>query len=109
MKNFHSAGHSLTMISPGVVASGAGVLIGAVFGVANGDAASAAPLVLSVLGAFELPKEAPLVIAAGALVYWDTTAGQVTTVSSGNTKIGVAIKAAGSSATTALVRLSGAF
>lgn len=109
MKNFHSAGHSLTMTAPAAVASGAGVLIGAVFGVANGDSANGAPLVLSVLGVFDLPKETPLVIAAGALVYWDTTPGQVTTVSSGNTKIGVAIKAAGSSATTALVRLSGAF
>lgn len=109
MKNFIAAGSALTLPAPEAVTSGAGVLVGAIFGVANGAAAAGADVVLSVAGVFELPKAAE-VVAVGALVYWDDTAKNVTgTFADGLVKIGVAVEAAGSGDTTLKVRLNGSF
>lgn len=108
MKNFIAAGSALTLPAPEAVTSGAGVLVGAIFGVANGAAAAGADVVLSVAGVFELPKAAE-VVTVGAVIYWDDTAKNVTGTATGNTKIGVAVEAAGSGDATLRVRLNGSF
>ena len=57
MKNFVAPGNTITAIAPaGGVLSGALVLVGAMAGVANADAAAGAPVELSVEGVFDLPK-----------------------------------------------------
>jgi len=68
---------------------------------AEGDVA-----VLRIKGVFSLPKEAPLVIAQGAVLYWDDSEGVVTTTSTDNEKVGFAFTAAVSAATTIEVELS---
>ena len=88
--------------------SGAGVIIGNLFGVANGDAQTGKPVVLSTVGVFDLPKTTANDITVGAALYWNDTAKEVTTTASGNTKIGVAI-AAKSGAGTVATRLNGTF
>lgn len=108
MKNFIQCGDTITVVSPGVVASGAGVLIGVMFGVACYDAILNDSLELKVEGVFELPKAAGA-IGQGAKVYWDDTAKNVTTTALGNTLIGVATVAALNGDTSAYIRLNGSF
>jgi len=109
MKNFVQQGDAITVPAPAAVLSGAGVLVGALFGVANGDAESGAAVVLSTTGVFELPKTTADALSVGEAVYWDNAAKKVTETATDNTKIGVAVAAAGTGATTAKVRLNGAF
>ena len=84
------------------------MIIGNLFGLANGDAQTGKPVVLSTIGVFDLPKTTANDITVGAALYWNDTAKEVTTTASGNTKIGVAI-AAKSGAGTVATRLNGTF
>lgn len=106
MKNFIQPGHNITVAAPAAVQSGDGVLIGALFGVANADAASGADVVISTVGVFTLPKTTTDDIAVGAAVYWDAAEAEVTTTAAGNTLIGHAVAAAGNPSATVAVRLS---
>lgn len=108
MKNYIQPGENITVDSPADVLSGAGVAVGNLFGVANGDAQTGKPVVLSTVGVFDLPKTTANDITVGAALYWNDTAKEVTTTASGNTKIGVAI-AAKSGAGTVATRLNGTF
>ncbi|MGJ5618498.1 DUF2190 family protein [Sulfitobacter sp. MF3-043] len=108
MRNYIQPGEDITLDSPADVLSGAGVIVGNLFGVANGDAATGKPVVLSTVGVFDLPKTTANDITIGAALYWNDTAKEVTTTVSGNTKVGVAI-AAKSGAGTVATRLNGAF
>lgn len=108
MRNYIQKGDDITVDSPADVLSGAGVIIGNLFGVANGDAQTNKPVVLSTVGVFDLPKTTANDITVGAALYWNDTAKEVTTTASGNTKIGVAI-AAKSGAGTVATRLNGTF
>jgi predicted RecA/RadA family phage recombinase len=55
-----------------------------------------------------LPKAATVTFAVGAAVYFDATAGNVTSVSTrGNKLIGAATQCAGASDAVAIVRLNG--
>ncbi|UWR19749.1 DUF2190 family protein [Sulfitobacter pontiacus] len=108
MRNYIQNGDNITVDSPADVLSGAGVIIGNLFGLANGDAQTGKPVVLSTVGVFDLPKTTANDITVGAALYWNDTAKEVTTTASGNTKIGVAI-AAKSGAGTVATRLNGTF
>lgn len=108
MRNYIQKGDDITVDSPADVLSGAGVILGNLFGVANGDAQTGKPVVLSTVGVFDLPKTTANDITVGAALYWNDTAKEVTTTASGNTKIGVAI-AAKSGAGTVATRLNGTF
>ena len=108
MKNYIQKGDNITIDSPYDVLSGAGIQIGSLFGVANGDAATGETVVLSTVGVFDLPKLTAGNISVGDALYWDDTAKEVTTVDTDNTKIGVAVQAA-SGAGVSAVRLNGAF
>lgn len=109
MKNYVDSGQTVTVAAPYDVASGAGALVGTLFGVAQATAASAATVVLVARGTFDLAKAGSQAWTVGAAIYWDNTNKYCTTTSSGNTLIGKAVAAVGSGAgeTTGRVRLNG--
>ncbi|WP_336966849.1 DUF2190 family protein [Brevundimonas aurantiaca] len=109
MRNFVQPGRTLTLPAPAAVKSGDGVLIGSIFGVANGDAAPGEAVDLDVEGVFTLPKVSALAIAPGDKVYWVATDKAVSKTASGNTLIGVATTAAANPSASVNVRLNGSF
>jgi predicted RecA/RadA family phage recombinase len=100
MKNFIQPGDTIAVAAPysGGVASGNGVLVGTLFGVAVFAAAQNAMVEIRTEGVFDLPKAASQAWTVGALVYWDNTNRVCTTTASGNTLIGKAVLAVGSGA-----------
>jgi predicted RecA/RadA family phage recombinase len=111
MRTCVQPGHVVTLLAPYDVASGDGLLVGSIFGVASGAALSGAEVETQLTGVVDLAKVASQGWTAGARVYWDNTARRVTNVASGNTLIGVAVLAVGSGAeeTIGRVRLNGSF
>lgn len=107
MKNFIQAGLNVTVLAVAAVASGAGVLVGSLFGVASGTAAIGEEVVLVRQGVFTLPKVSIEPWAVGAKIYWDDTAKLCTTVSLGNTLIGMAHAIAANPTATGEVLLPG--
>jgi predicted RecA/RadA family phage recombinase len=106
MKNLvQQSGRNITVTAPYDVASGGGVLVGALFGVASVTVLAGAPVSIDTGGVYSLAKTAGQSFAQGAKVFWDNTAKTVTGVSSGNTLIGVATKAAAGGDAAANVRL----
>lgn len=94
MKNFVQPGDTVNVTAPATVASGAGVLVGAVFGIAAFDAASGASVEIATEGVFDIAKVSAQAWAAGDKIYWDNSAKLATTVAGGNTPIGVALATA---------------
>lgn len=111
MKNFVQPGRTVTLPAPYTVASGAGLLVGALFGVANYAALANEPVEADVEGVFDLPKANNEAWTIGAKVYWDNTAKVCTVAAAGgaNTLIGAALLPVGSAAglTAGRVRLNG--
>jgi predicted RecA/RadA family phage recombinase len=111
MKNFVQPGNTLTLTAPYAVTSGDGLLVGSIFGVAAGDAASGATVEAALTGVFDLTKIGSQAWTVGAKVYWDDTNKRCTTVATDNTLIGVAVEAVagGAGDTIGRVRLNGSF
>jgi len=111
MKNFVQPGNTITLTAPYAVASGEGLLVGAIFGVAAADAASGEPVETALVGIYDLKKTASQAWAAGDKVYWDNTAKEATKTTTSNTLIGVAVAAVagGAGDTIGRVRLNGSF
>lgn len=111
MKNYVQPGQTLTVTAPYAVASGAGVLVGSLFGVATAAAALSATVEIETEGVFDLVKAGSQAWTVGARIYWDDTAKNCTTTAASNKLIGVAVAAVGSGAgeTIGRVRLSAAF
>jgi predicted RecA/RadA family phage recombinase len=112
MRNFVQEGRTIPLPAPYAVASGAGMLVGSIFAVANSAAAQGEIVEADVQGVFDLLAEGAgsgQDIGFGGLVYWDDTAKRCTKTATNNTKIGAATEPKASSATTVRVRLSGAF
>ena len=109
MKNFVQRGEIVTLAAPYDLASGAGLLVGAIFGVATSAALSGATVEVALCGVYELAKTSAQAWTVGAKVYWDDAAKLCTTVNTSNTLIGVAVAAAANPSATGLVRLNGAF
>lgn len=109
MKNYVQPGDTIVVAAPAAVSSGAGVLVGAIFGIATQDAANGADLPIKTLGVFTLPKTASQAWTAGGKVYWDDSNDECTTVSTGNYPIGAATAdvAGGAADTIGTVRLDG--
>lgn len=91
MKNFVALGDRLTITAPASITSGAGVLVGTLFGVAEGAAAVGAEVVLKLSGVFDLPKAPSEPWTVGAAIHWDATEQRCTTVATGNRLIGAAV------------------
>lgn len=105
--NLVQPGNTITIPAPAAIDGGTVVIVGSIIGVAAGDAASGADLDLHTGGVWDLPKVSADAFTVGAPAYYDETAELVTTTATDNTKIGVAVAAAGNGAPTVKVRLSG--
>ena len=111
MKNYVQPGNTITLTAPYAVASGDGLLVGSIFGVASGTAALGETVEAALTGVYDLKKVASQAWAAGDKVYWDNTAREATKTTTSNTLIGVAVVAVagGAGDTIGRVRLNGSF
>lgn len=110
--NFYNSGETVVVTAPYALDAGDGCIIGDLFGVAIGDAASGATAVLAREGVFDLEKASGAsgyAFTAGESVYWDPSAkvAKPRTEGTGAVLIGIAIEAAASTATTVRVAICG--
>ncbi len=108
MKNFVQPGKTITVPAPAAVASGDAVFVGNLFGVAATDAAQDEDVEITTEGVFDLPKAAED-IDLGDPLYWDDTAGVLTTTGTDNNLVGAAIAAALAADALVRIRLNGSF
>lgn len=101
-------GEVLDITAPYALTPGDGCLTGALFGVSLDTSANGTAGRMATVGVWDIAKTAAQTFTQGALVYWDNTAKSVTSVSTGNVRIGSATQAAAGGDATARVRLSGA-
>lgn len=87
------------------ITAGTFVIIGTIAGIAACTIDPGATGSVATTGVFTFNKDTTD-ITAGAVVYYDESADAVTITDTGNTKIGIAITAASTSATTVDVRLN---
>ena len=73
MKNYVQPGNTITLTAPYAVASGDGLLVGSIFGIAAGAAALGEPVETALVGVFEITKVGSQAWTVGARVYWDDT------------------------------------
>ena len=111
MKNYVQPGNTITLTAPYAVASGDGLLVGSIFGVASGTAALGETVEAALTGIYDLKKVASQAWAAGDKVYWDNTAKEATKTTTSNTLIGVAVVAVAGGASDIIgrVRLNASF
>ena len=111
MKTYVQPGNTITLTAPYAVASGDGLLVGSIFGVASGTAALGESVETALTGVFDITKIGSQAWTAGAKIYWDDTNKRTTNVATSNTLIGVATEAVagGAGDTIGRVRLNGAF
>jgi predicted RecA/RadA family phage recombinase len=107
MKNFVQKDDVLTLVAPYAVASGGGMLVGHIFGVAQMDAAQGALVAVVTEDCFNLAKHAGDTFSAGDLVYWDDANKVATSTAANNHLIGGAIVAAAGADATVRLRLNG--
>lgn len=107
MRNYVQPGDVVTVPAPAAVASGDGVLVGGLFGIAGTDAASGDLVEIKLVGVYDMPKTSAQAWTVGADIYWDDGAGVATTVSTDNTLIGKAVEVAENPSGTGRVRLNG--
>ena len=107
MRNYVQPGDSITLTAAAAASSGDGVLVGSLFGIASGDAAIGDKLVLTTKWVFDMPKVSTDMMAVGDVVYFDESAGLVTTDddTGTNPRIGLAVTAAGNPSGSVNVRL----
>lgn len=108
MKNFVQPGDMITVAAPYDVASGAGCLVGNLFGIAATTAVSGADVEIKTSGVFDIAKTSAQAWAVGDLIYWDNSGKVATTVATGNKLIGVATAVAANPTATGGMRLNGA-
>lgn len=107
MQNYQQPGVVLPLVAPYNVASGAGALVGSLFGVATSTYLSGATGEFLIKGVATLVKNAAEAWTQGETLYWDNSAKNVTVTSSSNTKIGCAAAAAANPSSTGSVLLNG--
>ena len=103
MKNFVAPGNTITAVAPEAVVSGQLVMVGAMTGVANADAAAGAPVELSVEGVFDLAKTVGDAMTQGAVAKALIGTGVID--GGGTQNVGWVTEAAAAGAATARVRL----
>lgn len=105
-KNFVKPADHLPLVCPyATVASGQGVLVGIIFGVALFDAVSGATVEVATEGEWVIAALSTDVVTAGAPAYWDDTNRRITSVSTGNTLVGAYTVAKANADTTAQIKL----
>lgn len=107
MNNYVQRGDALVVTAPYAVSAGGGVQVGsALFGVAVDAASSGATnLVIRTEGVFDIAKATTQAYAAGARVFWDNSGKTLTSLTTGNIEAGVVIAAAGTTDTTARIKI----
>lgn len=109
MKNLIQKGDVITVAAPaGGIASGEGLIVGSIFGIAAYSSAEGDPVELGTTGVYQLPKASAAVLTVGARVAWDNTAKNINVPGSGRFPVGIATEAAGNGITSVAVRLDGA-
>ena len=98
MENLLLENDMLPVVAPYAVASGAGVLVGGIFGVAAHAAANGATVTIATEGVFTLPKATGSAWTSGQRLFWDDTNKVVTHVSTSNFNIGRCYVAPGGTA-----------
>jgi Uncharacterized conserved protein len=107
-RNFVQPGSTMTFAAPYAVASGAGMLVGAVFAVALNAAAISTPVEGKLDGVWDLPKATgESWVAFTTKLYWDNTNRRLTSTSSGNIYVGIAVQNQASADTSGRARLNG--
>lgn len=109
MKNFVQPGNQLTLVAPYAVASGAGCLVGSLFGVAVGSALIGASVEVALSGVYTLAKATGAAWTQGQRIYWDDVAKNCTGVVGTNKLVGVATAAAAAGDAIGDVLLTSAF
>jgi predicted RecA/RadA family phage recombinase len=105
-RNHIQPGRVLTIPAPtGGALSGAPVLIGTLFGVAQHDALEGADLEILTEEVVELPKAAPLVIGIGDRLFWNTTDSVLDKTAAAQLCVGIAVAAAASADTVVRIKL----
>ncbi|HWW46551.1 MAG TPA: DUF2190 family protein [Xanthobacteraceae bacterium] len=106
MRNYVQKGDTVTVLAPADTASGAAVLVGAIFGFAVASAKSGEPLELKTVGVFDDAKKAAgAAWSVGDALYWDATEKELTKTATNNKLVGAAFAAAGTAATVGAVRI----
>src|SRR5687767_3530219 len=105
MKTYVQDGTAMEFAAPYDRLSGEGALIGALFGVATVDVLNTVRANFQITGVVTLKKTSAQAWTEGALIYWDNTAKEATSVSTSNTRIGAAAAAAANPSATGIVRL----
>jgi predicted RecA/RadA family phage recombinase len=106
MKNFVQPGqYSLTVTAPANVTSGQLVIVGAIFGVAAWDATEGTPVEISPEVVFDLAKNPPDALVAGAVAKVTVANGVGVVAAAGTAAIGWVVQAAAAGSTTARVKL----
>ena len=110
MKNFINDGDTVEVVAPYVVASGAGALVGSLFGIAVANAANGAPVSLKTTGVFDLAKTSAQAWTQGVPIYWDNSTRLATTAAAAgaNKLIGSADAVAANPSAVGRVLLDGA-
>ena len=108
MKNFKQKGDIVTLFSASAIASGAGLLVGSVFGITQNAGAAGDSVEVLREGVFTHAKNSAEAWTVGAKIYWDNTNKRITTTVGSNTLVGVLTAAKGGTDTTARVLLDGA-
>lgn len=106
-QNYIQDGDVLNLTAPYAVASGGGLLVGALFAVASGTLASGESGSCHTEGCWELSKNSAEAWTVGAKIYWDDTNKRCTTTATSNTLIGCAIEPAANPSPVGRVRLNG--
>jgi len=105
-RNYIQPGRVLTVPAPtGGAVSGAPVLIGTLFGVAQHDAAEGQDLEILTEEVVELPKATPLAIDLGDRLFWNTGDGVLDKTATAQVCVGVAVLPAASADATVRVKL----
>jgi len=106
MKNYIQDGKTISFTPTAAVASGEVVLLGAMIAVSVGTIEANTEGTGVTEGVFELPKKSTDALVIGALVYWDNTAKEITSLATGNTLVGKAWQAAGNGKATVWVKIN---
>ncbi|MGJ9420466.1 DUF2190 family protein [Massilia sp. CMS3.1] len=107
MRNKVQKGNVVTVIAPAATAGGQGVLVGALFGIAAGDATIGAAVEIDREGVFDIAAVTADVGVQGAKIYWDNGNRRVTTTVGANLLVGCLAAAKSGTDTTARVCLDG--
>ena len=108
MRNFVAQGDTVQVTAAYTVASGAGCLVGSLFGIACDAITSGALGMIKTTGVFTLPKTSALAISVGDTLYWDDTNKELNKTTSG-VAVAVATSAASNPSSTVQARLLGGF